>query len=54
MIYCETIELIHSNIINSGVYSVEELDYRVLEAEIRVTEDGLRRETENNDLRLIE
>lgn len=54
MICTETIEIIHSNIVGEAVFSVEEPDYRTLDAKIRITEDDQRRETENNEIRLIE
>lgn len=54
MIYPESIGIIHSNIVIESIFSVEDLDYRTLDAEIRITEEDQRRETENNDIRIIE
>lgn len=54
MIYSETIEIIHSEIIIQGISSAEEPDYRVLDEVVRFLEDGSPRWTEENDLRTLE
>lgn len=54
MIYSETIEIVHSNVINEQIFSEEIPDYRVIEGVIRITEENEPRETENDLLRLIE
>lgn len=54
MICEETIEIVHSNLIYSQVFSVEEPDYRVIEGAIRITEESEPRETEDNNLRELE
>lgn len=54
MIYSETIEVVHSNVMNTQVFSEEVPDYRIVNEIIRVTEETEPRETENDLLRLIE
>lgn len=54
MISSETIEIVYSNVMVVGTFSEEEPDYRVLDQVLRVTDDNLPRETDGNDLRIIE
>lgn len=50
----ETIEIIHSELITRGIFSEEEPDYKVLDENLRLLEDGEPRRTEENDLRTLE
>lgn len=54
MIYSETIQIVHSSLSGSGIFSEEDPDYRVLDQALRLTEDGAPRETEDNELRTLE
>lgn len=55
MILSETIEVIHSNLINQSVFSEEDPDYRVPEQELRLLEDeGARNLEDNENKRLLE
>lgn len=54
MIYSETIEIVHSNVMNEQVFSEEVPDYRTLDEILRITEQNEVRETENDLPRLIE
>lgn len=54
MIYSETIEIVHSNVVNEPVFSEEVPDYRTLDEIIRLTEENEPVKTENDLIRLIE
>lgn len=49
-----TIEIVHSNLIDSPVFSEEDQDFRVLDQRFRLTEDGEPRELEDGNKRLLE
>lgn len=50
MIFSETIEIVHSNLIDMGVFSEEDQDYRTLtDEELRLLEDGGARNLEDNE-----
>jgi hypothetical protein len=50
MIFSETIEIVHSNLIDTGVFSEEDQDYRTLtDEELRLLEDGGARNLEDNE-----
>lgn len=54
MIYSETIEIVYSNLEYSGIFSEQIDDYRVLDQELRLIEDGQPRNLEDENKRLIE
>lgn len=54
MIYSETIEIVHSSLIDWGVSSVEDEDYRTLSETIRLTEDEKAVKLEDGTIRIIE
>jgi len=54
MIYSETIEKVYSNVVNQVIYSEEDPDYRRIDSQLRITEDGEVRILENEDQRIIE
>lgn len=54
MICDETIEIVHSNVMNEQVFSEEVPDYRTLDGIIRITEENEPVKTENDLIRLIE
>lgn len=49
-----TIEIVHSNLVDQGVFSEEDQDFRVLNQRFRLTEDGDVRELEDGNKRLLE
>lgn len=49
-----TIEIVHSNLIDHGVFSEEDQDFRVLSQRFRLTDDGKVRELEDGNKRLLE
>lgn len=55
MIFSETIEIIHSNVVGSGIFSEEDPDYRTLDEELRFLEDeGVRNLEDDENKRLLE
>lgn len=54
MIESETIEIVHSNVMNSPIFSEEIEDFRTIDGNFRKTEENEPRETENNLLRELE
>lgn len=55
MIYSETIEIIYSRLINEGVFSEEDPDYRSIDQELRLLElEGARNLEDDENKRLLE
>lgn len=55
MILSETIEIIYSNLIDEGVFSEEDPDYRVVGQEFRLLEDeDIRNLEDDENKRLLE
>lgn len=54
MILSETIEIVHSNLVDSQVFSEEEPDYRTLDQQLRLTETPEPRNLEDENKRLLE
>lgn len=49
-----TIEVVHSNLIDTQVFSEEDPDFRVLNQAARLTEDSELRDLEDGNKRLLE
>lgn len=54
MIFSETIEIVHSNLVDGQVFSEEEPDYRTLDQQLRLTETSAPRNLEDENKRLLE
>jgi len=54
MIESETVEIIHSNVENQQIFSVEEPDFRFFDGVGRITQENDPRLTQDDNLRLIE
>lgn len=55
MIFSETIEMVYSNLIDEGVFSEEDSDYRIIHHELRLLEqEGVRNLEDDENKRLLE
>lgn len=54
MIESETVEIVHSNVDNQQIFSVEEPDFRFLDGSVRLTQESDPRLTQDDNLRIIE
>lgn len=54
MIESEVVHIVNSNVIGKQIFSEDVPDYRELEYALRITQDGIPRETQDNNLRILE
>lgn len=54
MIESELITIVHSEIVNKGIYSEDVPDFRTIDMDFRLLEDGQQRDLEDDGKRILE